>query len=151
MVALVRRQWKLSRGLKLSGQREAALGVHEEMLGWVRKAAEMSSAERLRLGLHLAAYGLDLMEANRYAEANDKYTEAIELLRSLMSEDADCARILVEAIQLHAQLAALNGDHDAQRSRLREALTMLDIADTEAWVDAARARIQTDLTDMNEA
>ncbi|MFD6106646.1 Clp protease N-terminal domain-containing protein, partial [Nocardia salmonicida] len=151
MVALVRRQWKLSRGLKLSGQREAALRVHEEMLGWVRKAAEMSSAERSRLGLHLAAYGLDLMEANRYAEANDKYTEAIDLLRSLMSEGEDCARILVEAIQLHAQLAALNRDHDAQRSRLREALTMLDSPDTEAWVDAARAKIQTDLTDMNEA
>ncbi|MFE7719306.1 Clp protease N-terminal domain-containing protein [Nocardia rhizosphaerihabitans] len=151
LVALVRRYWELSRGLKFSGQREAALRVHEDLLGWLRSAAEMSPAERPRLGFHLTGYGIDLMAANRYAEADNQYVEAIDLLRSLMSEGEDCAWILAQAIRFHARLAALTGDHVVQRSRLREALTVLDNAGTEDWVDQERAKIQTDLTDENEA
>lgn len=146
MVALVRRQWELSRGLKLSGQQEAALDVQEDLIGWMRKVAAVSSTERSRLGYYLATYGVDLMETKRYPDAHDKQTEAIELLRSGMSDGDDCGDVLVLTMRLHAQLADLNGDRAEHRSRLQEALTVLDSAAAADWVDKARAEIQAILT-----
>jgi tetratricopeptide (TPR) repeat protein len=146
MVALVRRQWELSRGLKLSGQPEAALDVQEDLIGWMRKVAAVSSTERSRLGYYLATYGVDLMEAKRYPDAHDKQSEAIELLRSGMFDGDDCGDVLVLTMRLHAQLAGLNGDRAEHRSRLQEALTVLDSAAAADWVDKARAEIQAILT-----
>ncbi|WP_432793591.1 Clp protease N-terminal domain-containing protein [Rhodococcus ruber] len=146
IVALVRRQWELSRGLKFSGQPEAALDVQEDLIGWMRKVAAVSSTERSRLGYYLATYGVDLMEAKRYPDAHDKQTEAIELLRSGMSDGDDCGDVLVLTMRLHAQLAELNGDRAERRSRLQEALSVLDNAAPADWVDKARAEIQTILT-----
>ncbi|MFF0492534.1 Clp protease N-terminal domain-containing protein [Nocardia sp. NPDC004068] len=142
IIAVVRRQWKLCRGLKLSGQWNAALEVHEDLIGWARKAAEISSSERSRLGLYLASHGSDLIAAKRYPEAHDRLNEALDLLRSLMSEGEECTRILVLALQTHARLAVLSGDHTLQQSRLREALAVLGNADSGDWIDETRTHIQ---------
>ncbi|MCT7658035.1 hypothetical protein [Mycobacterium deserti] len=150
-MALVRRQWELSRGMKFSGLEEAALAVHEDLISWMRKAADISSSERARLGFYLTSYGVDLMGAKRYDDAYDTQTEGITLLRALMSAGEDCASVLVSALQLHAQLAALSGDRPAQRSRLEEALTVIDSAGAADWVDEARTEIQAKLDAADNA
>lgn len=146
LVALVRRQWELIRGLQSSNQEEAALAVYEDLIGWMRKAADNSSSERSRLGFYLACYGSDLMELKRYADAHDKQTEGISLLRSAMSEGKDCAHVLALAIRGHAKLAALTEDHAAHRSRLQDAMKVVDSAGNADWVAETRAKIRADLT-----
>ncbi|WP_016696317.1 Clp protease N-terminal domain-containing protein [Rhodococcus rhodochrous] len=142
MVALVCRQWELSRGLKHSGELEAALDVQEDLIRWMQKVAAISSTEWARLGYHLANYGADLMVAERYSDAHDKQTEAIQLLRSRLSEGDHYRNLLVRTMRVHAQLADRNGDRAVQRSRLQEALTVLDDAAGADWVDRARTEIQ---------
>ena len=144
LVALVRRQWELIRGLNRSGDPAAALHVQEELIGWMRKAAALAPGERSRLGFHLAAYGNNLMWAKRFAEAHDAQAEAIELLRAGLSTGVDCRRALVLALQVHARLADETGDRAQHRARLQEALTLLNGTATD-WVETARSEIHAAL------
>lgn len=90
------------------------------------------------------------MAAKRYADADDKQSEGIGLLRSHISDGRD-AHTLALALQVHATLAELAGDRAAQRSRLQEALAVADAAGDAGWVAAAKARIQTKLADAENA
>lgn len=145
LLALVRRQWSLSRGLHGSGRVEAALDAQDNLIGWMRQVAASVPGERSRLGFYLAAYGTDLMEAKRYADAHDKQSEAIDLLRQAMAAGADCRHTLVLTMQLHARLADETGDRAKHRARLHEALILVDGANADEWVDKARSEIQASL------
>ena len=147
IVALAKLQRKLLISLRYTGQTEAVLDGQEELLGWMRKISDASSTEKWLLGIVLASYGLDLMQSARYPDADEKQSEAISVLRAVLSGGGDCRETLVRTMHEHATLAARTGDRELQRSRLLEARVLLSEAGDADWTVDARGRIDTDLDD----
>lgn len=146
MFSLWRLQLMLQRGLKETDQRAEALAVRQDMIAWLRRAAQISVAERERLALGLANYGSDLMELERYADAHEPHAEAIDILRDLAAEGGKPKETLIVALCSHADLAARIDDRGTQRSRLQEALAIVDEVGDAAWA----ARRRTDILNRLE-